>query len=404
MDNPRHALVTVREFEAAARAELDPVYFDYVSGGARDEVTLRANEAGFARLGLLPRMLRGNEKRSLETRLLNSRASLPVVVSPTAFHKLMTPEGERATARAAAAADTILITGMAATVAVADVVAAAREAGGDAAPDVWFQLYLQPRADITAELVDRAARAGAAALVVTVDSPVRGAGERNERNGFHDLPPGLACENMRGLGGDGNDRVRSIEMSAALTWEHVGRLRALTDLPIVIKGILHPDDALLALEHGADAIMVSNHGGRQLDGVPATIDLLPGLAEAVSGRAPILLDGGIRRGADVVKALALGATAVGVGRPVLWGLAAGGADGARQVLEILRAEIDHTLALLGADSTASLTPEFVVRSTLGCGVRSTLECVVRSTPDWKVRSTPGWEVRSTSECGLPSTP
>ncbi|HEY1700667.1 MAG TPA: alpha-hydroxy acid oxidase [Trebonia sp.] len=380
--------ITVRDFEEAARANLDPVYFDYVSGGARDEVTLRANEAGFARLGLLPRMLRGNEKRSQQTRLLGSRASLPVVVSPTAFHKLMTPEGERATARAAAAADTILITGLAATVAVADVVAAAREAGGDAAPDVWFQLYIQPRADITAELVDRAARAGAAALVVTVDSPVRGAGERNERNGFRDLPPGLACENMRGLGGDGNDRVRSIEMSAALTWEHLSRLRALTDLPIVIKGVLHPDDALLALDHGADAIMVSNHGGRQLDGVPATIDLLPGLAEAVSGRVPILLDGGIRRGADVVKALALGATAVGVGRPVLWGLAAGGEDGARRVLETLRAEVDHTLALLGADATAGLTPEFVVRSAPGCGVRSAPGRGARSAPECGPRRNP----------------
>jgi 4-hydroxymandelate oxidase len=352
-------LVAVRDFEEAARERLNPVYFDYVSGGARDEITLRANEAAFARLGLLPRMLRGNEKRPLETTLLNSRASMPVVLSPTAFHKLMTPEGELATARAAAAAGTILITSMAATVAVEDVVAASRETAGDAAPDVWFQMYIQPRTDVTEALVNRAARAGAAALVVTVDSPVLGASDRNERNGFHDLPAGMCCENMRGLAGDG--AVRPIEMSAAMSWEHVDRLRAMTDLPIVVKGVLHADDARIALDHGADAIMLSNHGGRQLDGVPATIDLLPDVARAVSGRVPLLLDGGIRRGADVVKALALGATAVGIGRPVLWGLAVGGRGGASRVLEILRGELDHTLALCGAEGTGTLAPELVMR-------------------------------------------
>jgi 4-hydroxymandelate oxidase len=349
----------VRDFEEAAREKLDPVYFDYVSGGARDEITLRANEAAFARLGLLPRMMRGNEKRPLETTVLNSRASMPVVVSPTAFHKLMTPEGERATARAAAAADTILITSMAATVAVEDVIAASREAAGDVAPDIWFQMYIQPRADVTEALADRAARAGAAALVVTVDSPVLGASDRNERNGFHDLPEGMRCENMRGLAGDGN--VRSIEMSAAMSWEHVDRLRALTGLPIVVKGVLHADDARIALDHGANAIMLSNHGGRQLDGVPATIDLLPDMATAIDGQVPLLLDGGIRRGADVVKALALGATAVGVGRPVMWGLAVDGQAGATRVLEILRAELDHTLALCGAAGAGTLTSELVTR-------------------------------------------
>jgi 4-hydroxymandelate oxidase len=355
----RHNLITLRDFEEAAREKLDPVYFDYVSGGARDEITLRANETGFARLSLLPRMLRGNEKRPLETTLLNSRASMPVVLSPTAFHKLMTPEGERATARAAAAAGAILITSMAATVAVEDVIAASREAAGGAAPDVWFQLYIQPRMDVTEALVDRAARAGAAALVVTVDSPVLGASDRNERNGFHDLPDGLWCENLRGLAGDAS--VRSIEMSAAMSWEHVDRLRALTGLPIVAKGVLHPDDARIAVDHGADAIMLSNHGGRQLDGVPATIDLLPDMARAVGGRVPLLLDGGVRRGADVVKALALGAAAVGIGRPVMWGLAVGGQDGARRVLEILRGELDHTLALCGADGIGTLPPGLVVR-------------------------------------------
>jgi 4-hydroxymandelate oxidase len=349
---------TLGEFEQAARHLLNPVYYDYVAGGARDEVTVRANQAAFGRLALLPRMLRGNDKRPLETTLLGSRASMPVLLSPTAFHQLMTPEGERATARAAAATDTILITSMAATVAVEDVIAASREAAGDAAPDVWFQMYLQPRWEVTEALVDRATRAGAAALVVTVDSPVLGASDRNDRNAFHDLPAGMNCENMRGLAGDGS--VRSIEMSAAMSWEHVDRLRAMTHLPVVLKGILHADDALLGIDHGANAIMLSNHGGRQLDGVPATVDLLPAMAAAIGGRVPLLLDGGIRRGGDVVKALALGATAVGIGRPVMWALAVGGQDGVRRVLEILRAELDHTLALCGADGTAGLDPALVV--------------------------------------------
>lgn len=350
--------ITVREFEDVARQLLNPVYYDYVAGGARDEVTLRANEAGFARLALLPRMLRGNDKRTLETALLTSRASMPVILSPTAFHSLMTPEGERATARAAAAADTILITSMAATVAVEDVVAASREATGDAAPDVWFQMYIQPLWEVTEALVDRAARAGAAALVVTVDSPVLGVNDRNERNGFHDLPAGLRCENMRGLAGDSG--VRPIEL-AALSWDQLARLRAASDLPVVVKGVVHPDDARIAIDHGADAIMVSNHGGRQLDGVPATIDLLPDVVAAVGSRVPVLLDGGIRRGADVVKALARGATAVGIGRPVMWGLAVGGPGGVGRVLEILRAELDHTLALSGVSSAADLDPRLVVR-------------------------------------------
>jgi 4-hydroxymandelate oxidase len=351
--------LTVREFEEVARRRLNPVYYDYVASGAWDDVTVRANEAGFARLALLPRVPRGTGKRSLETPLLNGRASMPVLLSPTAFHRLMTPEGERATARAAAAAGTILITSMAATVAVEDVIAAAREAAGDAAPDVWFQMYMQPRWDVTEALVDRATRAGATALVVTVDSPVHGVGDRDERHGFPDLPAGMCCENMRGLAGDRS--VRSIEMSQALSWEHVSRLRAMTCLPIVLKGVLHPEDALIGIDHGVNAIMVSSHGGRGLDGVPATIDLLPGIAVLVDGQIPVLLDGGIRRGGDVVKALALGATAVGIGRPVMWGLAVGGRDGVSLVLEILRAELDRALALCGADAAASLDPTLVVR-------------------------------------------
>jgi 4-hydroxymandelate oxidase len=348
----------VREFEAAARSTMDPVHFDYVAGGARDEVTVRANEAGFARLSLLPRVLRGRGKRELDVALLGSRASFPVIVSPTAFHKLAHAEGECATARAAAQAGTVMTVSMASTVAVEDVAAAARAAVPGGRPELWFQLYLQPDLEVTEALVERAVAAGVSALVVTVDSPVLGVSERNLRNGFHDLPPGLACENLRNLRGQEPGHVRSIQMSPELSWEHIDWLRQSTGTSILLKGVLHPEDARLAADHGVDGFVLSNHGGRQLDTAPATIDLLPEFVAAAGGR-PVILDGGVRRGTDVVKALALGAAAVGIGRPVIWGLATGGADGVRQVLEMLRDEVDHTMALCGAGSVADLTADLV---------------------------------------------
>jgi 4-hydroxymandelate oxidase len=352
-------LLTVRDFEAAARAALDPVYYDYVAGGARDEVTVRANEDAFARLSLLPRVLRGNVRRDLAVTLFGSRASMPVLISPTAFHRLVCAEGERATARAAARADTVMIASMAGTVAIGEVAAAARAAVPDREPALWFQLYLQPDFEDTAALVHRAARAGCTALVVTVDSPVHGANERNKRNGFHDLPAGMCCENLRNLRGDEPGSVRQIVMSPELSWDDVDRLRAHTTLPILLKGVLHPQDARIAVAHGVDGLLLSNHGGRQLDTAPATIDLLPEFVAAVAGAVPVLLDGGVRRGTDVVKALALGAAAVGVGRPIVWGLAAAGEHGVVRVLETLREELDHTLVLCGASGVADLIADLV---------------------------------------------
>jgi 4-hydroxymandelate oxidase len=352
-------MLNLRDFEAAAREKLDPVHYDYVAGGARDEITVRANEAAFQRISLLPRVLRGREKRELGVELFGARASMPVVLSPTAFHRLAHPDGEAATARAAAAAGTVMIVSMASTVAVEKVAAAAREAAVDRAPDLWFQLYIQPDLDITEALVDRAVSAGCSALVVTVDSPVLGAHERNRRNGFHDLPAGMCCENLRDLRGGEPGSVRQIAMSPELSWEHVDWLRRATTLPILLKGVLHPEDARIALQHGVDGLLLSNHGGRQLDTVPATIDLLPEFVEAVGGNIPVLLDGGVRRGTDVVKALALGAAAVGIGRPVFWGLAADGEAGVARVLEILREEVDHTLALCGVGRLRDLTRDMV---------------------------------------------
>ncbi|MFI6735638.1 alpha-hydroxy acid oxidase [Nonomuraea sp. NPDC050451] len=341
---------SLREFEAEARARLDPAHYDYFAGGAGEEVTVRANEAAFARIGLLPRVLRGAAKLQTGLTLLGSRAAMPVLVAPTAFHRLADPEGERATARAAAAAETIMIVSMAATVAIEEVAAAAPGA------ELWFQLYVQPDLAFTETVVRRAEAAGCKALVVTVDSPVLGRRERDLRNDFHDLPEYLCCENLR----DG-DRVRPILMSPELSWEHIDRLREMTALPIAVKGVTHPGDARIALDHGVSAIMVSNHGGRQLDTVPASIDLLPDIAEAVGGAVPVLLDGGIRRGTDVLKALALGAAAVAVGRPVIWGLAADGERGVFRVLGRLRAEVEHALALCGCASIGDLDPGMVRR-------------------------------------------
>ncbi len=340
-------MVTLREFEARARERLDPVHYDFFAGGAGDEVTLRANEAAFARLSLLPRVLRGAAKPEIGVTLLGSRASMPVLVAPTAFHRLADPQGERATARAAAAAETIMIVSMAATVAVEEVAAAAPGAR------LWFQLYIQPDLAFTERIVRRAEAAGCTALVVTVDSPARG---RHGRDRLHDLPAGLCCENLR----DG-PRVRPIVMSPEISWAHLDLVREMTALPVVVKGVLHPEDARTALEHGAAALVVSNHGGRQLDTVPATIEMLPHIVAAVDGAVPVLLDGGVRSGTDVLKALALGAASVAVGRPVIWGLAAGGERGAAQVLALLREEVEHALVLCGCTSAGELDPGMVRR-------------------------------------------
>lgn len=348
---------TVHDFETAARAKLDPVHADFIAGGARDEITVRANEAAFGRLQLLPRVLRGSAVRDLDITLLGSRARMPVLLSPTAFHKLVDPEGESATARAAAAAGAIMIVSMASTVAVGEIADAVRAADDDA--PLWFQLYIQPDLEITEALVRRATDAGCTALVVTVDSPVLGAGERNRRNGFHDLPPGLRCENLVDLRDGERGHVRQIAMSPELNWEHIDWLRGITSLPVLLKGVLHPEDARLAVRHGVDGLLLSNHGGRQLDTVPATLELLPEIVAAVAGRIPVVLDGGVRRGTDAVKALALGASAVGIGRPVMWALAEGGEKGVRRLLELLREELDDTMALCGAAGLADLTPELV---------------------------------------------
>ncbi len=339
-------MVNVREFEAKAKNTLDPVYFDYFASGAQDEVTVAANEAAFRARALIPRVLRGLIPAQAQTVLFGQTTAMPILLAPTAFHRLAHAEGEIATARAAAKADVIMIAAMLSTVTVEEIAATGAK--------LWFQLYFQPDLDFTESLIHRAEDAGCRALVLTVDSPALGRNERGDRNDFHDLPPGIVCANM-----GGNGHVRSVVLSPEISWWHVDWLRDKSPLPIVLKGVLHPADARLALEHGVDGIIVSNHGGRQLDTTPATLDRVPRIVDAVLGRIPVFMDGGVRRGTDVAKAMALGAQAVAIGRPALWGLAAAGQDGVEAVLRLLHRELLNALTLLGVEAPSQLTRDQV---------------------------------------------
>ena len=347
---------SLRQIEHEAKQRLDPAVYDYFAGGADDEITVRENESAFSRIGLVPRMLRGAGAPNLGTTLLGQSISLPVIIGPTAFHRLAHPEGETATARAAAAAQTIMIVSMASTVAIEEVAAVTRNRAGTE-PRLWFQIYIQPDLAFTEAIIRRVEAAGCSALVVTVDSPTFGGRQRDMRNAFTDLPVGMCCENLReSVNGKGRDKPRQIVFSPELSWKEIVWLRKATEQKIVHKGIVHPDDAEQAIRYGADAVLVSNHGGRQLDTIPATIDLLPRIVDAIHDKIPVLLDGGIRRGTDVLKALALGADVVAVGRPILWGLALAAEAGVTQVLEIFRSELERAMTLCGCASIPDLTP------------------------------------------------
>jgi len=348
--------VNVDDFEEAARARLEPGVFGYFAGGAGDEHTLRGNSAAFERWQLRPRVLVDVATVSTAATVLGTEVAFPLLVAPTAFQRLADPEGELATARAAASAGTVMALSTLSSVSPGDLAAAA-----PGAPQ-WFQLYWSTDRGFTKELVESAAEAGHSAIVLTVDFPVAGRRERDLRASFA-LPDDLPLPNLpvRIEREDFHANLGSI-VDSTLTWRDLEWLRSCSALPLVLKGILTAEDALLAAEHGAAAVIVSNHGGRQLDGVPPTLDALPEVVEAVGERIEVLLDGGIRRGTDVLKALALGARAAMSGRAVLWGLAAGGEDGARQVLELLRAEIEAGLKLLGCASPAEVTRGHVRRA------------------------------------------
>jgi 4-hydroxymandelate oxidase len=356
-------IITLEELEAAARERLDPMHFDYIAGGAGDEWTLRENRAAFSRITLLPRMLRGGAERCLTTTVLGTPVSFPVLVPPMAFHGLCHEQAELATARGAAAAGTVFC---ASTLSNRSLEAIA---GACDAPR-WFQLYVYREREVTRSLVERAAAAGYRALCLTIDTPYAGARERDRRNrlvmpphlGLDNFPPDHAAQQATRRAGAESALAAYIahNWDPTLSWDDVAWLRSVSPLPVVVKGVLAPDDAVLAIEHGASAVIVSNHGGRQLDGAPATITMLPRVADAVAGRAEVLLDGGVRRGVDVLRALALGARAVLVGRPVLWGLVLAGEEGVRAVLEHLKRELDLAMALAGCRTVEEAGPSLLL--------------------------------------------
>jgi 4-hydroxymandelate oxidase len=323
--------LNVADYETLARGQLERATWDYFAGGSGDEVTLRANSAAFERLRLRPRVMVDETPVSTATSALGAPIELPVLVAPTAYHGLVHPDAECATAIGAGEAGTIMVVSVNSNRTLEDVAAAATR-------PLWLQLYLTRDHAADEEIVRRAEDAGYAALVLTVDRPVYGAREKDVRNGFR-LPDHLRAANF---GGTRDLRARSWTSWAALDW-----LLQSTKLPVTVKGILTGEDALIAVEHGVAAVIVSNHGGRQLDGALAGIEALPAVASAVDGRCEVLCDGGVRRGADVLKALALGARAILLGRPVVWGLAVDGAAGVTAVLRMLRAELERDLMLCG---------------------------------------------------------
>jgi 4-hydroxymandelate oxidase len=327
--------------------------YDYFRSGADDERTLRENERAFRRSRLWPRMLVDVARCETGIELLGSRLAFPVLTAPMAYQKLAHPDGEVAMARAAAAAGTIAVVATLATTSLEEIAAATP------APK-WFQLYAQRDRGVTRTLVERAAAAGYQAIMLTVDAPVLGRRLADVRNGFG-LPPGLAMENLRVAGGEGLTLAQHVlsRHDASMEWRDLEWLRGLAPVPLVLKGVLRRDDAVRAIACGAAAILVSNHGGRQLDGTPASLDALPGVIEAVAGRVPVLMDGGVRSGGDVLKALALGATAVLVGRPLLWGLAVGGEEGALRVLALLRGDLERAMQLAGCATIGAVTRDLV---------------------------------------------
>jgi len=341
----------VAELARAARRALPRAAWDYFRAGADGEVTLAANRRAFARWPLYPRVLVDVARCDPGLELLGARLAFPILIAPMAYQKLAHPDGELATARAAAGLGTVMVVSTLATVALEEVAAAAPGPR-------WFQLYVHRDRGLTRELVARARAAGYGALVLTVDAPVLGRRLADVRNGFA-LPPGLAMANLAGSGTEGDHFGDAARHDPSLNWRDLDWLRGIAGVPLLVKGIVRADDAARAVAAGVAGVIVSNHGGRQLDGTVAALDALPGVVAAVGGSVPVLVDGGVRWGTDVLKALALGAAAVLVGRPVLWGLAVDGEAGVARVLTLLRDELVRAMALAGCPELAAVTRDLV---------------------------------------------
>jgi 4-hydroxymandelate oxidase len=350
--------VCVADFRELAKAKLSRATFDYIETGSADEVTLRENVAALQRLKLLPPILSGVAQADLATTVLGTSVKLPIFLAPVAAQRMYHPQGAKAAARAAAAMGTLFGVSSSAADSVEDIAAAADG-------PKWYQLYVPKDRELAKQLVQRAERAGYRAIVVTVDL---GEWKDADRRNRFALPKEMLLKHLRDVGvARATDAMTHAELIAlnsrtwdqTFSWEFFDWLRSVTKLPLVIKGVLRPDDARKAVSLGLDGVIVSNHGGRRLDGVPASIEMLPAVVEAVAGRAEVFMDGGIRRGTDVVKALALGARAVLIGRPYAWALAADGEAGVAKVIELLRDELQNAMTSCGCAKPADVGPSLI---------------------------------------------
>ncbi|MBJ6609864.1 MAG: alpha-hydroxy-acid oxidizing protein [Candidatus Thiothrix moscowensis] len=352
-----NTIAAVSDYKAFARERLDDNAWAYLHSGAADEITFRNNRLAFDQCALLNRVLADVRGGHTRLELFGQTLQHPILLAPVAYQQLFHPEGELAAVRAAAAMDAVMVVSTLASHTLEDI-------AHHAYAPLWFQLYFQQDRVFSSSLVRRAEAAGYRALVVTVDAPLAGVRNREQRAGFH-LPDGIAAVNLRGMQqspvtlAQGQSVVFDGLMAHAPTWRDIERLRQLTDLPLLLKGITHPADAQLAMQLGVNGLIVSNHGGRTLDTVPAILHVLPGIVAAVQGQLPVLLDGGVRRGTDIVKALALGASAVLIGRPMIYGMATAGALGVAHVLRLLWEEMEVAMALSGCRTLSDITPNIL---------------------------------------------
>ncbi|XP_042519336.1 (S)-2-hydroxy-acid oxidase GLO1-like [Macadamia integrifolia] len=353
-------ITNVSEYEAIAKVKLPKMVYDYYSSGAEDQWTLRENRNAFSRILIRPRILIDVSKIDLTTTVLGFKISMPIMIAPTAMQKMAHPEGEYATARAASTAGTIMTLSSGATSSVEEV--------ASTGPGIrFFQLYVYKDRNVVSQLVRRAESAGFKAIALTVDTPRLGRRESDIKNRFS-LPPFLTLKNFEGLDlgkmdktdGSGLASFVAGQVDRSLSWKDVKWLQTITSLPILVKGVVTAEDTILAIQNGAAGIIVSNHGARQLDYSPATIMALEEVVKAAQGRVPVFLDGGVRRGTDVFKALALGASGIFIGRPVVFALAADGEAGVRKVLQMLRDEFELTMALSGCRSLQEITRNHIV--------------------------------------------
>ena len=347
-------LLTVDDAERLAEQAVTPEAWSYIVGGAGDERTLRWNREAFSHFRFRPRVLIDVTEVTTQTTVLGTPVSMPALVAPMAFQQIAHEEGEAAMARGAAAAGTLMCVSTVATSTPEQIAAAAPDAPR------WLQIYVFRDRGVSDDVIAQALEAGFSALVLTADLPVYGIRHREARTGFEapeDAVPAIVAARQRG--GDTTEHHSLGLLESGLEWDYVTELHERWKVPVLVKGLVTAEDATLACEHGAAGVVVSNHGGRQLDGTIASLEALPEVVEAVGDRADVFLDGGVRRGTDVVMALALGARAVLVGRPALYGLAFGGSKGVEQVLEIFREEIENALALLGCRSPAEVTAAHV---------------------------------------------